>query len=383
MISLYNDRNFNIASKIVNNIINNKFLMSSFLTSPNSPSYSILPLKLNLDIKINILYFVINFVNNFRNNPSISLKYYKELFMATVLSREQVNFSFSKNLEPIAKVHPAETVTFETQDALCRNAPRGKDEIFPDLDLSQVNPVTGPVEIEGAKAGDILVAKIEDIKLASFGHIQAFKGMGPIPNFLEENHTRTVEIKDGFSIFNDTIKLPIEPMIGTIGVAPAEGEIYTVDPGPHGGNMDNNEVKAGTTIYFPVFVDGALFALGDVHANMGDGELPGAGIDICADVTVHLDVLKGRSIKRPIIETETAYVVTSNAPSFNEASQIATEEMISLLQTGLGVNRLEAFWLIGAAGNLMISQACNGPIDLTLRMAFPKLERILSWKNIF
>jgi amidase len=303
--------------------------------------------------------------------------------MATVLSREQVNFTFSKNLEPLAKVHPGETVTFETQDALCRNAPRGSNEIFPDLDLSCVNPVTGPVEIEGAKAGEILAVTIEDIKLADYGHIQAFKGIGPIPGFLDENHTRTIEIKDDFSIFNETIKLPIDPMIGTIGVAPAEGEVLSVDPGPHGGNMDNNEVKAGTTVYFPVFVDGVLFALGDVHANMGDGELPGAGIDICADVTVRLDVLEGRSIQRPIIETEKAYVVTSNASNFNEASRIATEEMIRLLQKGLGVDRLEAFWLIGAAGNLMISQACNSSIDLTLRLIFPKLEGILNWKDIF
>lgn len=303
--------------------------------------------------------------------------------MATILTRDQVNFTFSKSLLPMASVKPGEKVVFETQDALCRNAPRGRNEIFPDLDRLRVNPVTGPIEIEGAKQGDTLAVKIEDIRLTDYGHIQAFRGMGPIPGFLDENHTRTIEIKDGFSIFNDTIKLPVDPMVGTIGVAPMEGEVPTVDPGPHGGNMDNNDVKPGAVVYFPVFVDGALFALGDVHANMGDGELPGAGIDICADVTVQFDILKGRRIERPIIETDTAYIVTSNAPGFDEASRIATEEMIRLLQTGLGVDRLEAFWLIGATGNLMISQACNSPIDLTLRLTFPKLEDKLNWKNIF
>ena len=303
--------------------------------------------------------------------------------MVTKLTREKINFTFSKTLQPIATVKPGEKVIFETQDALCGTAPRGKNEIFPDPDLSRVNPVTGPVEIKGAKSGDTLVVKIEDIKLANYGSIQAFRGMGPIPGLINENRTRTIEIKDGLAIFNDTVKLPVNPMIGTIGVAPAEGEITAAYPGPHGGNMDNSEITPRAIVYFPIFVDGALFALGDVHATMGDGELPGAGIDICADVTVQFDLLKGRGIERPIIETEKAYVVTSNAPSFNEASRIATEEMIRLLQTGLGVDRLEAFWLIGAAGNLMISQACNGPFDLTLRLAFPKLEGQLRWKRIF
>jgi amidase len=303
--------------------------------------------------------------------------------MVRKLIREQVNFTFSKSIQPIARIKAAEKVIFETQDALCGTAPRGRNEIFPDPDLSRVNPVTGPVEIEGATQGDTLVVKIEDIKLANYGSIQAFRDIGPIPGFLKDNRTRTIEIKDGCSVFDYNIKLPIDPMVGTIGVAPAEGEIPTAHPGPHGGNMDNNEIKPGATVYLPVFVDGALFSLGDVHANMGDGELPGAGIDISADVKVTFDILKGRRIQRPIIETAKAYIVTSNASTFNEASRIATEEMIRLLQKGLGVDRLEAFWLIGAAGNLMISQACNGPMDLTLRLAFPKLEDKLTWKSIF
>jgi len=303
--------------------------------------------------------------------------------MVTKLTREKINFTFSKTLRPIAAVKLGEKVIFETQDALCGTAPKGRNEIFPDPDLSRVNPVTGPVEIKGANQGDTLVVKVEDIKLANYGSIQAFRNMGPIPGLINENRTRTIEIKDGLASFNDTIKLPINPMIGTIGVAPAEGEIPAAYPGPHGGNMDNNEVRPGAIVYFPIFVDGALFALGDVHATMGDGELPGAGIDICADVTVTFDILKGKRIERPIIETEKAYSVTSNASTFHEASRIATEEMIKLLQKGLGVDRLEAFWLIGAAGNLMISQACNGPIDITLRLVFPKLKQQLKWKNIF
>lgn len=303
--------------------------------------------------------------------------------MVKRVTRGQVHFSFSKGVEPVARVMPGEEVILETQDALCGTAPRGRNEIFPDPDLLRVNPVTGPLEIERVGVGDTLVVKIENIELASYGSIQAFRDIGPIPGLVDENRTRTIGIKEGFSVFDNNIRLPIKPMVGTIGVAPAEGEIPSVHPGPHGGNMDNNEIRPGAKIYFPVFVDGALFSLGDVHANMGDGELPGAGVDICADVTVTFDILKGKHIKRPIIETEKAYVVTSNAPNFNEASRIATEEMIRLLQAGLGVDPLEAFWLIGAAGNLVTCQACNGPIDLTLRLDFPKLEGQLEWKDIF
>lgn len=302
--------------------------------------------------------------------------------MVKKVAREQIHFSFSKSFQPVVRVLPGEKVIFETQDALCGTAPRGRNEIFPDLDLSRVNPVTGPVEIESAEKGDTLVIEIEDIKLASYGSIQAFRNIGPIPGFVDQNRTRTIEIKEELSIFDSHIKLPIRPMVGTIGVAPAEGEVWAVHPGPHGGNMDNNEIRTGVKIYFPVFVDGALFSLGDVHANMGDGELPGAGIDIRADVTIAFDVWKGKHIERPIIETENAYIVTSNARSFNEASRIATQEMIRLLQAGLGVDPIEAFWLIGAAGNLAVCQACNGPIDITLRLSFPKLEGQVKWNSI-
>jgi len=143
--------------------------------------------------------------------------------------------------------------------------------------------------------------------------------------------------------------------------------------GRHGGNMDHNDVAPGTVVYLPVFVAGGLLSVGDVHASMGDGETTGGGIDIPAEVTIGVSLLKGCSICRPILELEGHVVTTANGPEFFGAAEIAIREMADLLRRKLGVDWEEALQLVSARGDLLCGQTARGPFDLTLRCKFPRL----------
>ena len=138
--------------------------------------------------------------------------------------------------------------------------------------------------------------------------------------------------------------------------------------------MDNNLVTVGTRVYLPVFVSGALFALGDLHASMGDGELTGGGIDIDGEVTLRLNLVKGRSWPRPWLETKDSWATCSNAPTLEGAIDIATRDMVNLLAEKLGVSREHAFMMIGSHGDIRIGQAAKiKGLDATLCLVFPKI----------
>jgi amidase len=154
-------------------------------------------------------------------------------------------------------------------------------------------------------------------------------------------------------------------MVGVIGVAPAGEPQHTFYPGPHGGNLDINAVRTGSTVYLPVFVEGGLLCLGDIHAGMGDGELNGGGIDITADVTVTVRVIRNLGWERPVIETDDAWCTCASASTLADAIRQATLDMTDLIARCLNMSREEAFILIGAAGDARIGQAAELGMDMT------------------
>jgi amidase len=253
--------------------------------------------------------------------------------------------------------------------------------------MKRANPVTGPVFIRGAKQGQVLRVTIIDIKLAEKGYVVARPLWGTFHNLVVRNTARIVGVQDGMITFSDTLTFPVRPMIGALGVIPAAGIGSSALPGAYGGNMDHNDIRAGSTVHFPIFVDGAGFGLGDVHASMGDGELSSGAIDICAEVRVRLEVAERKhDLRSPIIENEKEFIVTSNAPTFEDAKKMAVREMMDLLQYGLEVSETEAYLLVTLAGDLRIGQVCDsgeGIIDNTLRLAFPKYAGSLHWKSLF
>jgi len=204
----------------------------------------------------------------------------------------------------------------------------------------RVNPQTGPVFVDGIKAGDALAIDILDIKTGDWGYCSG----------------KIFELRDGYALFSPTLRLPLQPMIGGIGVAPSEGSVDTSAPGNTGGNMDCREVRAGSTIVFNARVDGALVGMGDPHALQGDGEITGQGIETDASAIVRFRKLDGTLSERPvIIRTDTISTIGAHK-NLEDAAWQATDDMITLLRHKTGRSEQEARLLTGLTGQLKINQ---------------------------
>ena len=285
------------------------------------------------------------------------------------LTKETRTYFFAPENPPAIKVDPGSTIIFETLDAL-------DDQIHSDadlaskVDLNHVNATTGPVYINGAKPGDTLVAEILDIRPWDWGAALIIPGFGFLQDTLPGPFTKVVQIeKDGSIHFGDKVHLPGRAMIGTIGVAPLKA-ITTLSSGVHGGNLDTTDIGAGSTLYLPVLVDGALFGVGDVHASMGDGEVCGTGVECGADVTIKLGLLKNHPIKHPRIETPKEIMSVASAEGLNEAIKMALEDMVNWLHEEHGLSGEDAYVLVSLAGDVRIGQVVDPAV--TVRVAIPK-----------
>lgn len=193
-------------------------------------------------------------------------------------------FEFKRDQNPEISIDSGDEVIFSTKDAhngTVPDAPVGSDVVFPDLDIKVANPVTGPVFVKNARPGNVLKVTILQIKLSEKAFVVARPHWGAIHELVTKNTARIVGITNSLILFNEKLRFPIRPMIGAMGVTPEGGIGYSALPGTYGGNIDHNDIRVGSIVYFPIFVEGAGFGLGDVHASMGDGELSSGAIDIC------------------------------------------------------------------------------------------------------
>ena len=164
--------------------------------------------------------------------------------------------------------------------------------------------------------------------------------------------------------------MPLRPMIGVIGVAPAGAPVSTATPGAHGGNLDTRLIGAGTVVYLPVAHEGALFAAGDLHAAMGDGEICGTGVEVSGSIAVRLDVRSDLQIEEPVLETRDLVVTIASAKTLDAAAEAATRHMAALLTQRLGITLEVATMLMSAGGDVQVSQIVD-PLR-TARFALPK-----------
>ena len=290
-----------------------------------------------------------------------------------IITRDHIVYSFDREHSLARKIDPGDKIRFETYDARTGTI-RSEDNLLDRPHPLGANPATGPVFVRGADPGDTLRVEILEVQLASQGFIAIKAGLGNLGHLAEKYVTRLVQIEDGIVRYDDRLRFPVRPMIGVIGTAPSGEAVPTLYPGPHGGNMDHNDVKVGSCVYLPVFVEGALFGLGDVHAAMGDAEVTMTGIEICAEVTVRVNLIKGESIPRPWIETDASWITTGDAPKLADAITIACEEMANLLQRKLSVSFDDAYLLMSAIGDVRISQSCQpNQFPSTIRVVFPKI----------
>jgi amidase len=247
----------------------------------------------------------------------------------------------------------------------------------------------GPFHIEGATANDTLVVKILSIKLNRDRAVSAVNPNGisavagdsrtrllndPLPQRRYEwtlDRARQVGILELPNSASKRFEVPLKPMLGRLAVAPAGEEAFGgLWPGNFGGNMDSSDAREGTTVYLPVFHDGALFYFGDVHALQGDGEIVGSGLETTADVTFQFDLIKGRRIRWPRMEDENDIMVAGSVRPLVDAFRIAQVELIEWLVDDYGFDKMDAYQVVSQAGHSRIANVVDP--NYTVMAKFPK-----------
>ncbi|AQQ54466.1 acetamidase/formamidase family protein [Planococcus lenghuensis] len=288
--------------------------------------------------------------------------------MNTVAKKDAV-YAFSAANEPVLHVSPGSTVTLETYDCFTDQIQSADQEVAA-IDWDRINPATGPVFVEGAKPGDVLRVSIDKLEIGSQGVMVTGPDLGVMGHRMEKMESKIIPIENGKAVFSDQIHLPLNPMIGVIGVAPEGKPVSCGTPGAHGGNMDTKEITEGAAVYFPVFTEGALFAAGDFHAAMGDGEISVSGIEVPGRVTVTLDLTEGLHLNYPLLANKDGIALLVSAMTLDEAVKIATEEMIDLLLPHTDLSVSEMTMLMSAACHVQVSQVVD-PL-MTVRFFVPQ-----------
>jgi len=283
--------------------------------------------------------------------------------------KESLRYTFS-TAEPVLHLKPGDRLETWTESALGDHLNKPGDALPDDF---RPNPNTGPFHIDGAEPGDTLVVKLLKVEPAKdFAVAIAGPGFGaltqtrftpmldePIPfrtwYYAIDKQAGTVEFSALDSSYK--VKLPLRPFLGCLGVAPAAGEARsTIVPGFFGGNMDTPEVRPGTTVYFPVNAPGALLYLGDGHATQGEGEIAGTAAEVAMNVTLEVDLIKGRKITVPRLEDDTYLMAAGSYRPLEDAMRIASHELIQWIAEDYGLSKLDAYELLSVAMESNISQ---------------------------
>ncbi len=270
------------------------------------------------------------------------------------VSKENLIYSFGAHMNPILTVPSGSSLTFHTVDALGGQIKQDADTVDA-LDFSKVNPATGPVAVEGAEPGGALRIDILDIETDSYGVILAVPGLGVLGNAVQFPGTKVVPV-GGDRVFFDSFSLKKQPMIGVIGTAPASGSIACGTPGDHGGNMDTRDIRAGHSLYLPVFQPGGQLAMGDVHAAMGDGEVCGTGVECGAKIHCSVHHIPSFPIRRPLLVTPTEIQIIASAETVEAAAKLAVEDLVEHLVLTHALAFNDAYMLASLAADVRISQ---------------------------
>lgn len=279
---------------------------------------------------------------------------------------------WDNSVTPRLEIEPGDTVIFDCPEPCGQVTPDWDDEKLANIDFAPIHALVGSVYIKGAKPGDSLQIEILDFKHKGWawsGHLQHF---GLLQQDFDYAYIHHWKLEGEQCIFGvQDIVLPFEPFCGCMGVAPQEpGRITTIAPGKFGGNMDIRDLRMGTTMWLPVFVEGALFACGDCHSGQGNGELCGTGIESPMNVTLRFNVRKDITVKElqfntpsPLAKNDIRgyHVTTANGPDLMENAKNATRYMIDWLVETYDLTPSQAYVLCSTAGDLKISQIVDEP----------------------
>lgn len=296
------------------------------------------------------------------------------------------HFGWDNAFQPVETVAPGSTLKFECLDSGAGQFNR--DSTVADvatMDFSKVNPVTGPIFVDGAKPGDILKITIHQFEPSGFGWTANIPGFGLLADDFKEPALALWDYNPATlepALFGKHARVPLKPFAGTIGVAPAEKGLHSVVPPRRvGGNLDIRDLAAGTTLYLPVEVEGALFSIGDTHAAQGDGEVCGTAIESAMNVALTLDLIKDTPLKMPRFTTPgpvtrhldaKGYEVTTGVgPDLWAGAQAALSNMIDLLCQTQNLNPVDAYMLCSVCGDLRISEIVDQP-NWVVSFYFPR-----------
>jgi acetamidase/formamidase len=226
------------------------------------------------------------------------------------------------------------------------------------------HPMSGPIFVEGAEPGDTLEVRILAIDfLHPFGVVAFNPGGGVLPDDFPYAYYKLLRWRPGATVleFRPGISLPLAPFFGSIGVAPPPlvGRISSRPPGWHGGNLDNKDLIAGSTLFLPVHVPGALLSVGDGHGMQGDGEVTGTALETSLRGTFEVRVRKGQRLRWPRAETPTHYVAMGLNEDLDEATRLATRELVDFLVAEKNLSREDAYVLCSISADLHVTQAVD------------------------
>ncbi|MBC56599.1 MAG: acetamidase [Confluentimicrobium sp.] len=286
------------------------------------------------------------------------------------------HFGWDRSIPPVATVAPGSSLHFECLDS--SGGQLTKDSTVADigaLSFDKINPVTGPIHVDGAEPGDILKVQIDGFEPSGFGWTANIPGFGLLADQFEDPALNIWSYDADTmapALYCDIAKVPLKPFAGTIGVAPAEPGLHSVVPPRRvGGNLDIRDLAAGTTLYLPVEVTGALFSVGDTHAAQGDGEVCGTAIESPMNVTLTLDLIKQTPLKFPRFTTPGPVTRHLDAKGYEVTTGIGTDlmtgardalsAMVDLLCRDYGLSAVNAYMLCSVCGDLRISEIVDMP----------------------
>ena len=299
----------------------------------------------------------------------------------------QCHFGWNRDNPPVLRIAPGETVEFHPVDSSGGQLnPSSTLADLAKLDFAKVNPVAGPVYIEGAEPGDAIKVTLLDFAPSGWGWTANIPGFGLLADQFKDPALHIWKYDAGTlapAMYGPGGRVPLKPFCGTIGLAPAEtGQHSVVPPRRMGGNMDIRDMAAGTELYLPVEVAGALFSVGDTHACQGDGEVCGTAIESPCSVAAKFELVKGANLAFPRFTTpgpvsrhldQKGYEVTTGiGPDLMEGAKAAVSGMIDLLSRRYNMNAVDAYMLCSVCGDLRISEIVDMP-NWVVSFYFPRV----------
>ncbi|MEO1720878.1 MAG: acetamidase/formamidase family protein [Pseudomonadota bacterium] len=305
---------------------------------------------------------------------------------------ENMTFGFfDADRAPVASIASGDEVVFHCLPAAARNAlPADGAGVLPEhvaaLDYHEPRQgatshmISGPVHVEGAEPGDVLQVDIlEALPAQDWGYAAILPLMGALPDDFPDRELIHIPIDRARSTCRLPwgLEVPLDPFFGIMAVAPpkAWGRVGAAEPRAFGGNMDNKELKPGTTLYLPVFQEGALFMAGDGHGCQGDGEVCLTGLETALTGRFRLTVRKDMSLSMPFAENESHLISMGFHESLDEAMRRALRQMIGMVADRVGLTRGEAYMLLSLAGDLRITQVVDGEKGVHMMLSKALLKK--------